>query len=237
MSQTETALDIDASMTRSARGAQARAKLKRACLAVLEREGYHNMRIADVTSQAGVAQGLFYHYFKDLKSLTLEVLGEYVAQAGHLEEIEKDVERGNWYQLIYAHNLLVVRSYARRPGLMRCLFQMADEDVQFSGMLRESFMEQLNWLVRLMPSLFPSTQFKEGQALMVAYALAGAGETLLKEYFINSNPVLTDTHLTIEEVTELLATMFYRGLFLEHPPAAELDYAKNLANMAKDQRE
>ena len=47
----------------SARGERARAGLKEAALAVLEREGYHKMRIADVTGEAGVAQGLFYHYF------------------------------------------------------------------------------------------------------------------------------------------------------------------------------
>ena len=44
----------------SARGERARAGLKEAALAVLEREGYHKMRIADVTGEAGVAQGLFY---------------------------------------------------------------------------------------------------------------------------------------------------------------------------------
>jgi len=57
--------------TKTARGARARAGLKAAALVVLEREGYHKMRIADVTREAGVAQGLFYHYFKDLKSLTI----------------------------------------------------------------------------------------------------------------------------------------------------------------------
>ena len=45
----------------SARGERARAGLKEAALAVLEREGYHKMRIADVTTEAGVAQGLLPH--------------------------------------------------------------------------------------------------------------------------------------------------------------------------------
>lgn len=225
--------EIDATQTRSARGAQARANLKRAALKVLERLGYHRMRIADVTAEAGVAQGLFYHYFKDLKSLTLEVLGEYVAQASKLEEIERDVAPGDWYQRIYAHNHLVVSSYAMRPGLMRCLFQLADEDEAFAGMLRDSFLEQMTWLVRLMPSLFPGVSFRENQALMVAYSLAGAGETLMKEYFINENQSLTAAGLTVEELTELLSVMFYRGLFLENPSPAVLDYTRNLAEMKR----
>ena len=105
---------------RSARGERARARLKAAALVVLEREGYHRMRIADVTREAGVAQGLFYHYFTDLKSLTLEVLTEFAQASQDPAEIERDVARGDWYGRIYAYNLVVVRSYARRPGIMRC---------------------------------------------------------------------------------------------------------------------
>lgn len=230
---TEAASDIDTANTRSAKGAQARARLKKAALTVLERIGYHKMRIADVTAEAGVAQGLFYHYFPDLKSMTLEVLGEYVAGASRLEKIEDGVDPGNWFQLIYAHNYLVVDSYARRPGLMRCLFQLADEEAAFSSMLRGNFLEQMSWLVKLMPRMFPQTEFKPHQALMIAYSLAGAGETLLKEYFINANPALTAAKLNVDEITELLSTMFYRSLFLEHPAAEELKYTSNLGQMTQ----
>ena len=70
----ETVSEFDTSQTRSARGAAARAKLKRAALTVLERMGYHRMRIADVTAEAGVAQGLFYHYFKVIYFFRYECL-------------------------------------------------------------------------------------------------------------------------------------------------------------------
>ena len=60
----------------SAKGEKARAKLKAAALVVMQQVGFHKMRITDVTQEAGVASGLFYHYFDDLKSLTLEVLGD-----------------------------------------------------------------------------------------------------------------------------------------------------------------
>ena len=117
----------------SARGERARAGLKEAALAVLEREGYHKMRIADVTGEAGVAQGLFYHYFKDLKSLTLEVLTDFSVASNDPCAIEKHVPKGDWYARIYAHNLVIVRTYAKRPGVMRSLLQLADEDEAFSA--------------------------------------------------------------------------------------------------------
>lgn len=217
----------------SPRGEKARAKLMRAALVVLERDGYHRMRIADVTREAGVAQGLFYHYFKDLKSLTVEVLTDFAEVSQDAEEIERDVASGDWYGRIYAHNLLVVRSYAQRPGVMRCLLQLADEDAEFGKVLRDAYRGQLLWLVERMPRLFPAAEFLPHQALMVVYSLAGIGEGLLREYFINESESLCAAQLTVEEFTELLTTMFYRALFLEHPEAGKLEYTNNLAVMAR----
>jgi len=218
---------------RSARGERARAGLKAAALRVLEREGYHRMRIADVTTEAGVAQGLFYHYFKDLKSLTREVLTDFAMASNDPEAVEKDVPRGDWYARIYAHNLVIVRSYARRPGVMRCLLQLADEDPEFSALLRENYRDQLMWLVELMPRLFPQVRFRKHQALLVVYALAGIGEGLLREYFVNESKTLRTANLSVEQFVELLTVMFYRALFLQNPDEKQLDYTRNLAGMAR----
>ena len=217
----------------SAKGEKARARLMQAALVVLERDGYHKMRIADVTREAGVAQGLFYHYFKDLKSLTVEVLTDFAQANQDPVETEKGVESGDWYGRIYAHNLIIVRSYARRPGVMRCLLQLADEDPEFGEMLRTNYRSQLMWLVQRMPGLFKDVRFKKHQALMVVYSLAGIGEGLIREYFINrSEPVLA-ADLNVEQFAELISTMFYRALFLEHPDQKQLRYTRNLAAMAR----
>lgn len=193
------------------------------------------MRIADVTKEAGVAQGLFYHYFKDLKSLTLEVLTDFAQVSNNPVVVEKDVPKGDWYARIYSHNLIVVRSYAKRPGIMRCLLQLADEDEAFSGMLRGNYRNQLMWLVDLMPKLFPEVRFKKNQALMVVYSLAGIGEGLMREYFINESKTLCAADLSVEQFAELLTTMFYRALFLRHPDQTQLKYTRNLAAMARTQ--
>lgn len=218
----------------SARGQAARAKLKRAAMEVMEKTGYHRMRIHDVTSEAGVAAGLFYHYFKDLKSLTLEVLEDYIAEARNVDMIEKDVPKGDWYSRMHAHFSLVVDSYADRPGLMRCLLQMADEDKDFAEKIRQGYMEQLNWLVQLMPKLFPKADFDQHQAFLVIYTLASSGEMMLRDYFINHDQKLHAESIDRAQLTELLTTVFYRGLFLENPPAEKLHYTRNLQYMKRD---
>ncbi len=217
----------------SARGERARAGLKEAALAVLEREGYHKRRIADVTGEAGVAQGLFYHYFKELKSLTLEVLTDFSMASSDPAQVEKYVSKGDWYARIYAHNLVVVRTYAKRPGVMRSLLQLADEDEAFSSMLRANYRSQLMWLVDLMPKLFPDVHFRKNQSLMVVYSLAGIGEGLIREYFINESKTLRAADLSVEQFAELLSTMFYRALFLQQPEEKKLKYTRNLTAMVR----
>ena len=215
----------------SPKGKIARAKLKAAALEVMERVGYHRMRITDVTAAAGVASGLFYHYFKDLKSLTLEVLEGFVAHSLHLDEIEKDVPKGDWYERMLAHNRLVVLVYSQRPGIMRCLLQLADEDEDFSQFLRQNFIHQLSWMTHQMPKLFPAAAMSEHQAMMVMYALAGTGETILRDYYINRESVLREKELSVEAMSELITVIIYRGLFLENPPVEKLAYTANLIEM------
>lgn len=217
----------------SAKGEKARAKLKAAALLVMEEVGYHKMRTTDVTARAGVAAGLFYHYFKDLPSLTREVLEDFVALSLRAEHIERDVPRGDWYAHMYAHNRLVVEAYVERPGIMRCLLQLADQDAEFALLLRKNFIQQLSWLTQHMPRLFPEAGMSEHQAMMVVYTLAGTGETILRDYYVNREQVLVEKQLSVDEMTELITVIFYRGLFLENPPLEKLHYTANLQNMRK----
>ena len=217
----------------SPKGEKARAKLRAAALIIMEDVGYHRMRISDVTREAGVAQGLFYHYYPDLKSLTVEVLENFVSHSLQVEDIEKDVPKGDWYERMLAHNRLVVQAYAKRPGIMRCLLQLADSDEAFSQMLRRNFIRQLGWLTRQLPKLFPAAALSEHQAMMVVYTLAGTGETILRDYFINREEVLVNKKLSVDDIAELITVMFYRGLFLENPPAEKLNYTNNFHNMKK----
>lgn len=226
-------IDVVEARSISPKGLKARAKLKAAALDVMEEVGYHKMRTTDVTRKAGVASGLFYHYFKDLKSLTLEVLNDFVAASLRVEDIERDVPKGDWYERMFAHNRLVVQAYVERPGIMRALLQLADEDEDFSGLLRNNFIRQLSWLTQQMPRLFPEASMSEHQAMMVAYTLAGTGETVLRDYFVNREQALTQIVLSADEMTELITVIFYRGLFLENPPAEKMKYTSPLAGMRK----
>jgi AcrR family transcriptional regulator len=223
----------DATQTRTRKGGQSRIKLKNALRQLLEQSSYRELRVVDITQQAGVATGLFYHYFADLPSLIEEVLRDYVAEVANTDAVEAGIEKGDWYQRIYAYNHMVALSYATRPGLMQNLLQFADETPDFSMLLRNNFIEQLMWLVQLMPHLFERNTQSEHERLMVIYTLAGSAEVLLRDYYINKVDALVEQAFTVEQMAELLSSLFYRGLFLDNPPLEKLSHFKQLSALKR----
>ena len=217
---------------RNARGELARARLKEAASRVLERVGYRQMRVADVTGEAGVAAGLFYHYFPDLKTLTIEVLRDFMQRFEQIDAIERDVARGDWHARIVAHNRLVVQSYARSPGIMRCMVQVGDEEPEFGEIWRASYYRRLELLVRALPRLFPQAELGTAQARLLTTLLAGIGEHVLTEYYIVRAPALRDLVLNEEQMAEWISAMFHRALFLQNPPASRLGHAATLLEVS-----
>ena len=218
---------------RRAKGEATRARLKEAAAAELERVGYHQLRITEVTKRAGVATGLFYHYFVDLKTLVHELLHEFIAQFDALEVIEEGVEKGDWFGRILAHNRVIVTGYAEHAGFMRCIFQAAAEDPELREKWKGMQQRQFKVLVDLMPSIFPDSELSEAEHELVVMSLGSIGENLLRDYYINRSSVMRKLELSQDELAEWLAVIFYRGLFGSNPPAEKLQYAKRILTLSR----
>lgn len=217
----------------SARGEQARQRLKDAAAECLEEYGYHQMRIVDVTRRAGVATGLFYHYFPDLKALVTEVLEHFVARFEDTPQIERDVPRGDWFGRILVHYRLIVSAYANHPGLMRCTTQLTDEDAEFRALWRRSYQRQLQQLVVVLPHVYATNELSDGERWLMVNALGDIGEGMLREYYIERSPEVRRFELSEEEMAEWLAVVFYRGLFLANPPTERLRYAARISSLSR----
>lgn len=231
MSKSTATTTPDFSKIKSAKGAQAREKLLRATERVLETKNYHQMRITDVTKEAKVSTGLFYHYFPDLKSLVLEVMDEFVATFENVKEIEADVAEGDWYGRILAHCKAVVDNYAEKPAVMRSLLELTESEPEFAALMRDSYGRQLELMAAVLPKMFPSSELKEDDWFLILNALGGVGDNLLRGYFVQKDKRLTKTKRSNEELAEIIATLFYRGLFLQNPPEDKLQFVKGISHM------
>jgi AcrR family transcriptional regulator len=84
----------DKTAERADRQAERRTDLLRAARKVFATRGYHEAKVDDIAAQAGVAKGTFYLYFKDKRSIFVELLGalfERISQAILRVDVAQDV--------------------------------------------------------------------------------------------------------------------------------------------------
>lgn len=205
--------------TLSARALKRRGLIKQAVAAVLERVGYRAMKVTDVAAEAGIAVGLFYHYFPDLCAATCEVLTDLVDDlSARLDDLPKPEDR---YQAVYRPTLLWAQTYEQHPGLMRCLVQVADEVPEFEALWLKTNDAWTRRIARSIARQFPSAALGERMSMSIAYALGSMIDGLLNEIYVHRNPELGKLLKTPAHSAELLAAIWYRALYLENPPVAE----------------
>ena len=211
----------------SARGQKRRELIKSAARSVLERVGYRAMKVTDVASEAGVAVGLFYHYFADLKTVTCEVLSDFLEELS----VTPHPEPADRFDVIFIPTLVWANAYEEHPGLMRCLVQVSDEVPEFRAMWNKL---NATWSRRIAKNIarrFPEGQLSEEFSLNFAYALGSMVDGLIHEVYVHRNSDLRKLLKSPREIAELLASIWYRALYMENPPAEKLTFTAPLRAM------
>ena len=114
----------------SARGLRSRAALVRAARAVFERDGFLEARIVDICSEAGVATGSFYTYFKTKEDAFAAVIAEVHEETLH-PRLEASTESEDPRAVIDAANRAYLKAYRRNARLMVLIEQVALIDERF----------------------------------------------------------------------------------------------------------
>lgn len=114
----------------TARGQATREKILHAARRVFERKGYLDVKIIDITREAGVAAGSFYTYFEskeDTFAVLLEMLREEIV---HQDESDPPLP-GDPVEAIRRATRVYFDSYRKNVGLWRIFEQMAAMDGHF----------------------------------------------------------------------------------------------------------
>jgi len=203
----------------SARGLRSRAKIKAAALALLNKNGFNSLRVQDVAKKAGVANGLFYRYFPDLRSLAYELCRELFEQINH---DSKAVPLGlHPYDWIYEVHLIPVRHFSDNPGLLACMFELPGDCAEFGEIWKES---AHTWNLQvanfLRETRMPAAS--RDAARKTAFVLGAMTEGIIYQSLIRHTEDLLQLGRSPEAISEVIAIMWYRAIFFENPPAAKL---------------
>ena len=197
------------------KGDRTRERLKLAAARVLERVGYHAMRIVDVTEQAETSDGSFYIYFKDKKEITLAVLQEFLEGMQQVE-MSGDAPYSPFQSIREAnlHWLGIIRANA---GLMRCVLQLSDEDPEFG---RISHTNNRVWHERIARSVvrnYPEGAIDYKAALFASLALGAMMDELIRRVAIYPDEGLVEflgeTCPSDEDLADALSVIWFRTLY------------------------
>jgi AcrR family transcriptional regulator len=199
------------------RALRTRELLKRATLAALNEKGFHSLRVRDVTEKAGVASGLFYRYFQDLNAAVAEVCStlfdELVAYAGELTDYS------NPYRWIYLLHRDTIKGFSSNPGVLACLFGLAGNHTEFDEIWKRN---AHSWNLQVGAFLRKTAGFPPAVAERMGFVLGAMTEGVIYQALIRHTEDLTKLGRRPEDIADVIATMWYRAIFLANPPFDQL---------------
>jgi AcrR family transcriptional regulator len=216
--------------SRKEQALETRANLKEATKTVLGRIGYRQMRIADVTKEAGVAVGLFYHYFPDLKAVTCEVLSDFMGEM--TEQARQVPSTSDFFETLREQYKILIGHFEQHPGLMRCMIQASDEIPEFGEIWKAANRQWTRSFARYLADCLGLAQPDPDTTMLMAYCLGSMSDGVMHEYYVQQNPDLVSRIRSKDELAEILATLTYRAVFLANPPTEKLSLTRPMATLA-----
>ncbi|RFC69415.1 MULTISPECIES: TetR/AcrR family transcriptional regulator [Mesorhizobium] len=209
------------------KGDRTRYRLKIAAARALEEVGYTDLKVSDVCSNAGVALGTFYVYYKDKNEIAIEVVIDFVT---HMYETARQVGHGRSdFDAILNTNRAFVAMYEANPGLMKCHVQLQSQLSEFQDIWRPMHQK---WIETLGRSIARRSQYKGGIGSPVGVARALEGMVFYYLYSV----IVSQDHLFEEEdpsradnLALMLSSVWYRAVYCKDPPVEEVEAARHQA--------
>jgi TetR/AcrR family transcriptional regulator, transcriptional repressor for nem operon len=203
------------------KGQRTRGALLAAAAELLEKVGYHDLRVSDINEKAGVSNALFYTYFENKEAISHEVMTGFLTTLFAHEGTTPRPQTTE--EAIYRSNLDYIRRFVANPGLMRVLIQFGDEAKEFGSLWRET---NRAWLERVATRLSREPELKDMDPDTLWATVSSLGtmvDGMLRLVYIDADKA-TQTRtrgLTKDPITfaQFLTRLWVRGLYGRDTPA------------------
>ena len=194
------------------------AALNLATARLLEKDGYNNLRVADISFMAGVGTTTFHYHYKNRTEAAKEVLIEFLEEVASIPfNTPHDAKT---FARIYYGNKVFIDIFQANPGLMRCMFQLWDQDKEFSNVWREM---SLGWYQRVAETTVSRHPEKIDKSLMylTIYSLGGMVDEFLRGLYLYQDSsvleIIKDRNLNNDAIAYFITAIWYRSIFGKDP--------------------
>lgn len=217
-----TYLEVQAQEIKSARsGKKSRLRLFAALARLLEKAEFADIKVIDITREAGLAKGTFFIYFKTKEQIVDELMQLYMDfERATLPEVDfdQDVFLGvrsivEWYEKTFAVN----------HGVLSCLIRLSNSDPRFRHMWQKRNATLLDeWVINAIETL----QLEASHESLLYNVMHAVGaimdQSMFERYGISAGEATKD--LDEDSLIEMHAVLIYRATYGAEPPAEHLRY-------------
>jgi AcrR family transcriptional regulator len=195
---------------RSAKGRRTRVRLFEAGKTVFERDGFLQARITDISAEAGVSHGSFYHYFDSKEALFREIAEQVEVRLVGMDDLVHEGERTSPAERIRMANRSYLRAYKKEAKIMRVIEEVSRYDAEIQAVRKR----RDDQLASRMESSMAKLQ-KKGEAdarVDVRYAATALGSMVARfaeEMFIR------DGDFELNEAVEQLTLLWCNALGID----------------------
>lgn len=193
------------------KGKRRKQELIDATVLVLNRVGYRDLTVADITEAANAPVGLFYRYFRNKTDIVLEALKLVVSDYKGV----MSAEGSSLYNYQIAAHRTLIQLFTQSPGLLGCYYSFDYGDRAFSDFFHDQTLEfnQMHAQRALMTAMHASTADTETM-LPLAHALTAMTDNFVFRYCTGRDETAALERAARVDIATLLAQVRVRAFSL-----------------------
>jgi AcrR family transcriptional regulator len=205
---------------RQSKRVRTRLSLVAATAAQMDSVGYERLTIEGIVEDAHLARGTFYLYFANRSEAAMAVRRAFVAMMRiRRPRSSRKVSR---YKSILRVNRFYVACYKRNARLLQGQEALMHDRPELSH--SRDFLNH-RWAKVILRDVarangLHAEDFLQPRSLIAARAAIAMADELLRETFVNDNPLLMGIAQNDDEIAEVMSILWYRALYGHHPPDA-----------------
>ena len=206
---------------------RSRLKLLAALARLLEHAEFKDIKVQDITADAGLAKGTFFVQFKTKEDVAQELLSRFVEfERATVPEVPLD---GDMYDIVYGVVQWYESNFAVNHGVLCCLIRFSGADAQYKQLWRDRNVAMLErWTTAMLAYLRIEAEHLPMFREMVHSAGAIMDQSLFERYGLTA---ASGGALAQEALVEMHAVLIYRVISGSEPPAERLRHMKPLVGL------
>ncbi|MFN3592073.1 MAG: TetR/AcrR family transcriptional regulator [Thermaurantiacus sp.] len=197
------------------KGERTRLQLMASGRLLMEKHGYHGLKVTEVAREAGLSAGVFYIYFKDKDALALAIFGQLVEEA--VATIFGSPAPADPFEAILDANRRYIGLILDGGGLMRAIMQMLDQLPEARRLWFEMNGRVARRVAAALERREPDAIAGAEARLFTAHVAQAMIDTILMNLVSYRNPDLTSVADDRERLVQATSVLWFRLLYGRSP--------------------